>query len=141
MGFFQPVDNFLINLFDRCNRYAVGDAVSLLQAAGVNQPAGGFRITKRKAQIDACLRCRPDLSEDMIAIERHDGFRRAGLDVPTKAEAQLEQAVLNRPQLRLRTLVLSLDQCLGVVFLKLAEGGNRDHLGKVGADAVVLLYP
>ena len=79
---FQPSLHFIVNICQRSYLETMRDPISLLQAAGVDKsPRCLPGIAQRETKIDARLRSRLDLREDVIAIQRHDSLTGTRLNV------------------------------------------------------------
>ena len=60
------------------------DSIFFCEAAGVDQTLRRLlRITERQTKVDSRLRRRLDLSEHVIAIERHDRLARTSFRILT----------------------------------------------------------
>ena len=88
--FAEPALHFLINMSRRCDGNAVGDAVLLSEAAGVDEAASRFGVLESETEIDARVRGGLDLREDVVAIQRDDGLAGAGLHVLSLFQAKAE---------------------------------------------------
>jgi hypothetical protein len=77
---------------------AVSDAILFRESTGVDQPARWLRFAERESEIDSCVGRRPDLREDVLAIERDNGLGWAGLDVLAERQPESKEAIVDRPQ-------------------------------------------
>ena len=81
------------------------DAVLFCEAAGVDQSAFRFHISQRKTNINSLSRGGFDLCEDVIAIKRNDRLTRTRFRFLTNLLAQLQERIVERFKMCLRTRV------------------------------------
>ena len=113
----------------------------------ISRPVG-FRVAECEAEVDSRLRRRLDLGDDVIAVERHDRLARADLHVLANRSAELDQLVVQRPEV-LFSHVHGVDVARSEFQVRLridgvhafAERHLGDPPGGVGAEAVLVLEP
>src|SRR6185295_16976036 len=94
----QPVSDLIVDVVRRGNGNSVGDSVFLCEPAGVYEPARRFQILQGEAHVYSSASRRLDLCKYMVAIERHDGFAWASLNVPGNPQAEHEELIVERAQ-------------------------------------------
>src|SRR6266498_394510 len=92
------------------------DSILLGKPAGVDEPLWcSLCIAQCKTEVDARLGRWLDLGEDMIAIERYDRLARARLCLLANAQTQLQQCVVDWPQM----FLLSCEHLLDILLSSL----------------------
>ena len=127
----------------------MSDAILFGKAAGVDQAAFCFSVAQGETKIDARARGRFDLSEDVVPIERDNGLTWAGLRLFADLKAQLQQGVIDRPQLRFRTGEHFFDVAFGgfEIVIRITDLGSfalsafGQPPGRVRAQAILGLEP
>src|SRR5579864_6274095 len=72
VGCLEPAFHFIVDVVERRDRDAVGDAVALGQAAGVDEASRWLRFGQGEAEVDAGAGRGFDLREHVAPIERDD---------------------------------------------------------------------
>src|SRR5262249_38532792 len=109
VGGLEPPAHFVVDIFQPGYGEPVSYPVFLCEAARVQQPPLRACRTQRQSEVDSSAGRWLDLSETMIAIERHDRLTRTGFHVLSNTEPERQQAVVKRPQPRLTSRVHVLD--------------------------------
>src|ERR1700680_3953930 len=68
----EPALHVVVNIHERADGDAVGNAVAFGEPARVDQSPGGFRPPERETQINPRQRGWLNLSKDVLAIQRHE---------------------------------------------------------------------
>src|SRR6185369_6697608 len=95
---FQPTLHFVIDILQSSYFETMCDAIFFCEATGVDQTLRRLlRVAQSQTKVDSRPGRRLDLSEHVIAIERHDRLTGTGFRVLTHCQSQLQQRLTDRP--------------------------------------------
>src|SRR5438105_3836301 len=95
----QPLFHFVIDILQGSYFEPMCDSILFSEAARVDQSLRRLLcIAQRQTKIDARLRRRFDLRENMVAIQRHNRLARTGFGVLAHRDPKLQQRIVKRSQ-------------------------------------------
>jgi len=104
---------FIVDVRGGRNRDAVRDAVLLGVAPGIDEAAFGLAGSESETEVDAGPGCGLDLSEDVLAKERHHRAAGARLHIIRDSESEVQELVIQGTEARFPAAEHSVDVLFG----------------------------
>src|SRR5438874_11777624 len=146
----QPLSHFVIDILQGSYFEPMCDSVLFGEAARVDQSLRHLLcIAQRQTKIDARLRRRFDLRENMVAIQRHNRLAWTCLGVLAHRDPKLQQRIVKRSQVFLLSRKHFIDVLLGSFqvrvwiadFFAFADGSFSQPPRRVRAQLMLFLQP